>query len=236
MRITVLALLALVVGCASGCSHGVDAVLPQTLPLGRVTVSPAHLAVPVGTERLFTVQSNLGEGVSKDMTWELIGDGCEGTSCGTVTIVDASSARYSAPAVPPVPVVVTLTARSVADPTKSADATITIGDQEISVSIAPRGAEVTVGSQTQFVATIVGDTYHMGAKWSLTGVRCQYIAPCGVVSPANTQSGEAMTYKAPSSSTDNSFGPITLSATPVADPRRLANVTIKVHDVQKAQL
>ena len=45
-----------------------------------------------------------------------------------------------------------------------------------------------------------------------------------------------MTYKAPSSSTDNLFGPITLSATPIADPRRLANVTIKVHDVQKAHL
>ena len=235
MRITVLALLALVVGCASGCNHSVDAVLPQTLPLGRVTVSPAHLAVPAGSEQLFTVQSNLGEGVSKDMTWELIGDGCEGISCGTVTIVDASRARYSAPAVPPVPVVVTLTARSVADSTKSADATITIGDREISMSIAPHGAEVTVGSQTQFVATIVGDTYHMGVQWSLTGVRC-HIAPCGVVSPANTQSGEVMTYKAPSTSTDNLFGPITLSATPVADPRRLANVTIKVHDVQKAHL
>lgn len=236
MRTMVLVLLAFVLGCASGCNHGVDAVLPPTPPLGSVVVSPSHLAVPAGSDQLFTVQSNLGIGVSKAMTWELTGDGCEGTSCGTLTIVDASSARYSAPPVPPVPVVVTLTARSVADPTKSAGATITIGDQEISVSIAPHGADVTVGSQTQFVATITGDTYHMGVKWSLAGVRCEYIPPCGVVSPANTQSEEAMTYRAPSTSTDNLFGPITLRATSVADPRRLMNVTIQVHDVQKAHL
>jgi hypothetical protein len=61
-------------------------------------------------------------GASQSVAWSVAGTGCSGASCGTI---DASG-LYTAPPAVPTPATVTVTARSVVDSTKSANATVTI--------------------------------------------------------------------------------------------------------------
>lgn len=62
------------------------------------------------------------------VTWSLSGAGCSGDACGTVSDATSSSAVYHAPAVPPDPPTVVLTATSVTDTTHSATSTITVSN------------------------------------------------------------------------------------------------------------
>jgi hypothetical protein len=59
---------------------------------------------------------------SQGVSWSVAGTGCSGPSCGTI---DATG-KYTAPATLPQPATVTVTARSVVDPTKFATKTVAI--------------------------------------------------------------------------------------------------------------
>jgi len=58
--------------------------------------------------------------------WSVAGTGCSGASCGTI---DATGG-YTAPATVPDPAIVTVTARSLVDSTKSLQATVTVSPRE----------------------------------------------------------------------------------------------------------
>jgi beta-glucanase (GH16 family) len=61
------------------------------------------------------------------VTWTVSGAGCSGTSCGTIS----SSGVYTAPTAVPTSNSVTITATSVADPSKSASATLSLVPPQI---------------------------------------------------------------------------------------------------------
>jgi hypothetical protein len=102
--------------------------------------------------------------------WSVAGTGCSGASCGTI---DATG-RYTAPATVPDPPIVTVTASSVVDSTKSLEATVTLsppesfsinptsvefGNQMVNTTSAPRAVTVTnTGSTPQPVRGRVGGT------------------------------------------------------------------------------
>lgn len=86
-----------------------------------VTVSPP--AVTLGLNEVQQFTAVVGSDIpSNNVTWSLSGVGCVGPSCGTI---DATG-KYTAPAAPPTPATVTVTATSAAVPTIFGTSTVTI--------------------------------------------------------------------------------------------------------------
>ena len=105
-----------------------------TVPAITVSVAPDSVLIPVNSVQTFTatVQYDPTKG---GVTWSLSqGAAACSAACGAVTVVDPTTAKYSAPAsVPTNPV--TLTATSVTDTTKLATASIKVSTG--SVQLAP---------------------------------------------------------------------------------------------------
>jgi hypothetical protein len=162
----------LVVGfCLAACSSSSTA--PSTTQTG-VAISPSSATVLTGQVLQFLVLGGYGQQFSslggQDFTWSVAGPGCSGASCGTI---DATG-RYTAPATVPDPPIVTVTASSVVDSTKSLEATVTLsppesfsinptsvefGNQMVNTTSAPRAVTVTnTGSTAQPVRGRVGGT------------------------------------------------------------------------------
>ena len=95
----------------------------SALPIS-VSVSPASATVPVnGTQQFTATVTNTS---NTAVTWSLSGSGCMGAACGTLSTTTNNAVTYTAPSSPPSPPTVTAVATSVADPTKSGSAAITI--------------------------------------------------------------------------------------------------------------
>jgi hypothetical protein len=103
-------------------------------PAVSVTVSPKTATVLLGGSKQFTAV--VANSDSSDVTWTLSSTSCTGAACGTID----STGLYTAPASLPVANVrtanvastsidITVTAASVADPTKTDTAMITLTDQ-----------------------------------------------------------------------------------------------------------
>src|SRR5205814_3576343 len=85
------------------------------------------------------------------VTWQVSGVTGGNATVGTIS----SSGLYTAPAVVPNPAIVTVTAVSQADPTKSASAQVTITPTaEVRVTITQVSATVGAGGTQQFTATV----------------------------------------------------------------------------------
>ena len=85
-----------------------------------VGVTPANVSATAGVTQQFSASVT---GTSKTaVAWTVSGTGCSGTACGTIS----SNGLYTAPTAVPSSATVTITATSVADPTKSASAAVTI--------------------------------------------------------------------------------------------------------------
>ncbi len=180
------------------------------IPPVVVSVSPVAAQVVAGGQQQFQV--TVTGTTNKAVSWSLSGSGCSGSSCGTVT----SGGLYSAPAIVPGPAQITLTAKSIADPTKSASATITIVAAVV-VKISPATAHVVIGTNQQFTATVTGST-DTSVKWSLIGASCTGSA-CGTIS----SSGQ---YTAPT--TIPNPPQVTVTATSNADPSKSASAIVTV--------
>ncbi len=105
---------------------------------------------------------------------------------------------------------ITVTATSIADPTKSASATITLlSTQPISVGLSPSTISLLVGQTQQFTATVTGTT-ETGVTWKMS-------RQVGRLSDSGL-------YTAPSSLL--ALETLTVTATAVADPTKSASATI----------
>src|ERR1700692_536482 len=80
------------------------------------------MQVELGASRPFTATVNSAGNPNRSVTWVISGSACPGAACGTVD----SSGMYTAPQVLTAPPSVSLTAISVADPSKSGTGTITV--------------------------------------------------------------------------------------------------------------
>lgn len=85
-----------------------------------IAVTPANVSTTPGATQQFTASVTGSSNAA--VAWTLNGAGCSGSACGTIS----SSGLYTAPAVPPSPAAITVTATSQADPVKFASADITI--------------------------------------------------------------------------------------------------------------
>jgi hypothetical protein len=194
-----------------------------------VTLAPPTASVKLGANQPFTA-TVANDSSNKGVTWTLVGAGCSGAACGTLSANSSASGApitYTAPASAPNPATVTLTATSVADATKSAAATITVtaAPAAISVTVAPTTTNVQVATMRQFTATVVNDPANKGVTWMLLGAACSENA-CGAISSNSSASGTAITYTAPPSVPVPPG--LTLQATSVADPTKSASASITI--------
>jgi len=180
-----------------------------SLPVA-VTVSPATETVALGGHQQFT--ASVANTTNTAVTWSITGSGCSGATCGTIT----TAGLYTAPASVPTPAQVTVKAISVADPTRSGSAVVTVS-LPLAISVSPGSATVTAGTQKQFTAT-VANTSNTTVTWSVSGSGCSGAA-CGVVSPTGL-------YTAPS--TVPSPALVSLTATSVVDSTKSGTASITI--------
>ncbi len=121
-----------------------------------------------------------------------------------------SSGMYQAPASISTQQTITVTATSIADPTKSASATVTLlATQGISVGLSPSTVSLLVGQTQQFTATVTGTT-QTGVTWSMS-------RQVGKLSTSGL-------YSMPLSLL--ALETLTVTATSTADPTKSASATI----------
>jgi hypothetical protein len=177
-----------------------------------VTISPASAAIVQSGQQQF---SALVTGSSNTaVNWTVSGTGCSGPACGTIT----SAGLYTAPAAIPNPPQVTVRATSVAAPTKTASATVTVvSATAVSVSVSPSTAQVIVGKQQQFSATVTGTT-NTSVKWTVAGTGCAGAA-CGSISASGLYTAPASVPSAPK---------VTITATSVAASSKSSSATATI--------
>ena len=180
-----------------------------------VSVSPEAMPVELGASRPFSATVNSAGNPNRAVTWMLSGSGCTGAACGTVD----SSGTYTAPQIFISPPSVSLTAISVADPSKSATGTITVTS---SFSLAVTGpSTITAGNTATYAATLTPAANSNPSRvisWSVAGTGCAGAA-CGTISSSGV-------YTAPS--IPPSPATVQIIATPQADPSKAASVSLSI--------
>lgn len=157
-------------------------------PIVSVTVNPHNAAVE--TAHTLQLSANVVNTTNVAVTWQVNGVVGGNSTVGTID----SNGLYTAPGGVPSPSTVTVTAISVADPTKSDSASVTISLTPV-LSVNPPQATVVVANQQQFTDTIsgLGDP---SVNWGVSGTGCSgaqcgtidanglYTAPASVPNPA----------------------------------------------------
>src|SRR6266404_5928321 len=191
-----------------------------------ISVAPNPASVELGaTQRFHSSVASSGHPDSSTR-WSLSGAACPG-SCGSV----GATGTYTAPQILPLPASVTLTAQSVADPSKQVSAALTITSNFSLQLAAP--SSVPVGATAAIVATLTaipGSNPSTVMAWTLSGPGCSG-ASCGTISgTTQTQNGNVSTvsaqYTAPATAPNPNS--VTITATPQADPSKKAQATLSI--------
>jgi hypothetical protein len=192
-----------------------------------VTVSPNPGSVELGATQSFRAVIASAGHPDTAVRWSLSGAACA-SGCGAV---DAYG-NYTAPQVLPAPAAATLTAQSIADPSKQGSSVVSITSNFLLRVSAP--ASVSLSGTATIVATLTpvpGSNPSTALSWSVSGSGCSG-ASCGVLSVVTTQSsggnpsGGSATYTAPTTAPNPNT--VTVTVTPLADPSRKAQATIAV--------
>jgi hypothetical protein len=164
-----------------------------------ISVSPSTVQVSVGEHQQFSAKVTGTTNTS--VKWAVGGTGCSGSSCGSIS----SSGLYAAPASVPASPKVTITAVSVAAPSRSSRATATIVAASSLLIVTPSSPQVKPGAHLQFAASGPGSGV---VVWSVSGSGCSGIN-CGSI----TSSG---LYTAPSTAPSPAM--VTITATSLFNP------------------
>jgi hypothetical protein len=164
----------------------------------QVTISPGSAAVRLGQTQQFTATV---AGVSNgSMTWSVNGTPGGSSSAGTVS----ASGLYTAPSALPSPNTVSVTATSVADPTQSGSATVTIENPvPVLNSVSPTsipvgnftlqvtGSSFVTGAQVIIGTTALSTTFVSSSQLTATGVATTAQVGTEAVKVTNPNPGSA---------------------------------------------
>ena len=204
--------------------------------------APGSVAAGSSTSITATLQPVAGSNPSTALSWTLAGAGCTGAACGTLTgatIQSVGSAltattAYTAPNTPPNPNSVTITVTPQADPSRIAQATLTIlpGSSGVSVTLSPVSATRATSHRLTLSAQVSG-TNNSTLNWSVNGVAggnatlgqicVAGSSPCQTVTAS---SAAQVDYLAPGAIPLPN--PVTVQAASQADPTANATVQIAV--------
>jgi len=192
-----------------------------------VSLSPGTVNVELGAVQAFHASISSDGKPDPTIRWSLSGSSCP-NSCGSV----GANGNYTAPQILPGNASVTLTATSVADPSKQNSAGVLITSNFSLQLTAP--ATVQPGVTAALVATMTpvpGSNPSSALSWSLSGTGCSGSA-CGILTVTTTQSAggnsiaNTANYTAPAAVPQPDT--VTVTVTPQADPTKAqqANITI----------
>jgi hypothetical protein len=178
-----------------------------------VTIAPVSATVTAGASLDFTATVTSQGHPNASVVWSVNGVPGGNSQVGTITSSGAASASYLAPDPPPIPAAVSVTATSVADPSRSAVANLDIIGCNQSGSISPASSSLGF-LQTQSLTATLCVTPGAAIQWDVNGV-AGGSAPLGTV----TSTGAATaTYTAPASLPASN--PVTVHATSGSNQRR----------------
>ena len=183
-----------------------------------VNISPNSASVPTGGSQAFTAMVTSSGNPSKAVNWSVNGVAGGNAALGEISITASDSATYNAPAMPPLPATVSVTATSVADSSKSASAMVTIICAAPN-SISPAVASVPLGQSQSFTATLCvspGTTI----AWDVNGI----VGGNASIGNVTNNGGSTTTYTAPNILP--SANPVTLHATSQSSPAQSASATV----------
>ena len=192
-----------------------------------LALTPNPASVELGATQRFQTSVTSSGHPDTSVRWSVSGAACP-SGCGAV---DASG-NYIAPQILPSPATVTLTAQSVADPSKQIAAPVAI-TSNFSLQLSAPSSVPAAGTAT-IVATLTpvsGSNPNTVLGWSLSGPGCSGTS-CGTLSVVTTQSvggsatPESATYTAPQVAPNPNT--VTVTVTPQADPSRKAQVTLAI--------
>ena len=192
-----------------------------------ISLFPVSSSVELGALQSFRASITSSGKPDPAIRWSLSGPACP-NNCGGV---DASG-NYTAPAILPTAPNVTLTATSVADPSKQNSTTLTITSHFALQLAAPSSLQP--GVTSAIVATLTpvpGSNPNAALSWSLSGSGCSGSA-CGILSVVTTQSAgggaiaDTANYTSPAAPPQPNT--IVITVTPQADPSKQTQVTITI--------
>ena len=192
-----------------------------------LTLTPNPASVELGAIQAFQATVTSNGHPDATVVWSLSGSACP-TACGSVD----TSGRYTAPGILPSPASVTLTAQSVADPSKQISAAVNITStftlQLTAPSIVPAGTSATIVATLTPVPNSNPSTV---LAWSLSGAGCSG-SSCGVLSVVTTQSAGANAIASSATYTTPATAPtpntVTVTVTPQADPSKQAQASMAI--------
>jgi hypothetical protein len=171
------------VTASSNANSSATASAAVTLTGGIVIgISPTSATVSTGAGQAFTA-SITGAGASSNaLTWSVNSIAGGNSILGTITPNGAAGALYVAPAVPPSPSNVSVIVTSVADPSKSATANVTVACSATN-TISPRAAAVSLAQTQTFTASFCLAT-GAAIAWDVNGIPGGNSA-IGTISPSD---------------------------------------------------
>ena len=202
-------------------------VATATITVAAITVTTQPTSAAVIDTTTAPLIANVGNDLSnRGVTWTV---SCSPAPCGSVSPTSTASGAattYTAPTSPPAAdLPVTVTATSVADPTKSGAVNVTVPAVQVS-QISPYGALMPLGAVQQFSATISNDGANQGLNWTLTQNSTACSPACGTLSSSTSASAAPVSYTAPASAPASAS--VTLTAASVTDGTKSASATISI--------
>jgi trimeric autotransporter adhesin len=192
-----------------------------------VALTPSTGAVELGATQPFHAAISSSGQPNPAIRWSVSGPACP-AACGSLD----TNGNYTAPQILPAVATVTLTAQSIADPSRQASATVTITSNFSLRLSAP--ASIASGGSGLIAVTLTpipGSSPSTALSWALSGAACGGTV-CGVLTVVTTQvlAGGAMstsaTYTAPVA--PPSPNTVTITVTPQADPTKKAQATVAI--------
>ena len=190
-----------------------------------VSLFPVSASVELGALQSFHATITSSGKPDPSIRWSLSGSACP-NNCGAV---DANG-NYTAPPILPFVSGVTLTATSIADPTRQSATTLTVTSHFTLQVAAPSSLQPGVNSAIVATLTPVpGSSPSAVLSWSLSGTGCSGSA-CGILSVITTQSAgggavaDSANYTAPPTAPQPNT--VVITVTPQADPSKQAQATI----------
>jgi len=179
-------------------------------PVVAVTINPHNTSVETNHTQQFS--ATVVNTTNTVVTWQVNGVPGGNSTVGTID----GSGLYTAPGSIPTQPQIIVTAISVADPTKSDSATVTISLTPV-LTVDPPQAMVVVGNQQPFTASINGLS-NSAVTWSVSGTGCT-AAQCGAVNSSGL-------YTAPASVPNPAA--VTVTATSQVDNTVTGTATVTV--------
>jgi hypothetical protein len=134
-----------------------------------VSVLPPSATLSTSAAQVFTATVTGTGSPSTAVTWSVNGIAGGNSTLGTIVANGSATAVYTAPAAPPSPATVTVTATSVADISKSGNASVTVLCSGTN-SISPSSANVALGSAQNFTASFC-PAPTTPIVWDVNGIR-----------------------------------------------------------------